>query len=83
MDWKTAGRWALTAATLAGCSQTFGEGGTLDRALDKDQKNQLDTSRSSPLYRRYCSRGRQDTALCHWAMANPEEAAAQMAEEEE
>jgi hypothetical protein len=83
MDRKTAGRWALMVVTLAGCSQTFGKGGTLDRALERDQKTLLDTSHTGPLYIKYCSHGRQDTELCHWAMKNPEEAAALMLEEEE
>lgn len=83
MHWIAAGRWALLAITLAGCSQTFGKGGSLDRALDKDRKTLLDTSRTGSIYEKFCEGGRQNTELCRWALANPEEAAAFMAEEEE
>lgn len=83
MHWTTAGGIVLVAMTLAGCQQTFGKGGSMDRALDKDKKNLLDVSRTGQLYEKFCAGGRQDTELCHWALANPEEAAVLMSEEEE
>jgi hypothetical protein len=58
-------------------------GGALDRALDKDQKNLLDTSRAGSSYEKFCEGGRQNTELCRWALENPEEAAALLSEEEE
>jgi hypothetical protein len=73
----------LVSVTLAGCSQTFGKGGSRDRALDKNRKTLLDTSRTGPIHEKFCEGGRQNTELCRRALENPEEAAAFMAEEEE
>lgn len=83
MHWKTAGGWVLVSVMLAGCQQTFGKGGSMDRALDKDEKALLDTSRTGRLHAYYCAGRREHTELCRWAMEHPEEAAAQMSEDEE
>jgi hypothetical protein len=73
----------LTSVTLVGCYQTFGKGGSLDRALEADQKDMVDVGRKSPIYKKYCSNGRERTELCRWALANPKEAEALIGEEEE
>ncbi len=79
MRWKTTAGWPLMSFTLVGCAHTFGKGGSMDR----DQKNLLDTSRTGLIHEMFCAGGRQNTERCRWALANPEEAAALMSEEEE